>query len=287
MEWRADALADDVIEQVEDTLRTGHSSVIAVTSDRLTSAREAGLYGYRSRVRLSILSYSDMRPRGDADADVHAVVFTRLRRMMARYIGLLHYDLPTVDDKHSLLTTRVGSLADLDGLDEDAAAAGFFSHRPLLEYDGPVTPSTGVVRRRDTDLVLADSPRVTFERVYATNQLKMLWTMPFGIGGNHSYGSFLVGDPPVFSFIDLVLGDGSQVHYRRATPGTGHDATFVHEGSSWASRLSWKSGYWLIEFPGGSSYTFPACSPSLPRPCTISSLRDASGGEVRATRGAG
>src|SRR5262249_35485086 len=154
------------------------------------------------------------RPDTYPDSEAEAVLKVRLRRAATRYIGMVHLELPTVPDKRSLMASTVNSVEQFDDMDDDLIAAGVLSHRPRLAYNGPVSLSTGIVHRRDADMAIADTPRVSFERVYSGGQRKMIWPLPFGIGANHSFGSFLVGDAPTFSHIDLILEDGSKVHYR-------------------------------------------------------------------------
>lgn len=46
------------------------------------------------------------------------LLFSRVRKMITRYIGLLYYALPMNDDRTSLLYNNILSLDDLDNLKE-------------------------------------------------------------------------------------------------------------------------------------------------------------------------
>jgi YD repeat-containing protein len=145
----------------------------------------------------------------------------------------------------------------------------------------PVDLHTGLYVRRTIDLVLMDSGPIVFARVYRNRDSQ---SRPFGIGTNHSFGSFLVGDARI-TYIDLILPDGGRVHYRRTSGGTGVvGAVFQHTTTPSEyrnSRLSWNGAGWTIELRDGSRYTYPACPPSLNKPCTVASYRDRYGHEIR------
>jgi YD repeat-containing protein len=146
----------------------------------------------------------------------------------------------------------------------------------------PVDLGTGLYVRKSIDLVLMDRVPVIFSRTYRNRDTL---SRPFGIGTNHSFGSFLVGDAPVITYIDLILPDGGRVHYRRIDGGTGHvGSVFEHTTTPSEyrnSRLFWERGGWTIRLRNGAVYTYPACSPGLNKPCTMSSYRNAQGHELR------
>jgi YD repeat-containing protein len=146
----------------------------------------------------------------------------------------------------------------------------------------PVDLSTGLYVRTTVDLVLVDTIPVVFARTYRNRDSR---SRAFGIGTNHSFGTFLVGDAATFSYVDLILADGGRIHFRRTSDGIGFtDAIFEHTGTPTEyqdSYLFWEDGGWTIQLADGGAYTYPACSPWLNKPCTVSSYRDSDGNEVR------
>jgi YD repeat-containing protein len=151
------------------------------------------------------------------------------------------------------------------------------------ETDGdPIHLGTGLYIRTSVDLALFDTVPVVFSRTYRNADGR---SRPFGIGTNHSYGSFLVGDAPALTWIALVLPDGGSVRYTRTSGGTGiSNAVFRHTGTPTEylnSVLSYADGVWTIALTDGSAYTYPECAPELNKACTMSGFRDASGHWLR------
>jgi hypothetical protein len=56
----------------------------------------------------------------------------------------------------------------------------------------------------------------------------------FGVGTNHNYDFFLVGNPAGYTEMDLILPDGGRVHYVRISSG-GSFGDAVLENQSGAS----------------------------------------------------
>ena len=145
----------------------------------------------------------------------------------------------------------------------------------------PVDLGTGLYIRRSIDIILTGPAPLVFSRVYRNRDSR---SRPFGIGTNHSFGSFLVGDAAL-SYIDLILPDGARVHYRRTAGRIGHvGGVFEHTtspGEYRGSRLLWNGSGWTIKLLDGSVSMYPDCFPSLNKPCTMSVYRDAKGHAVR------
>jgi len=142
----------------------------------------------------------------------------------------------------------------------------------------PINLSTGLYVRTSVDLALFDVIPVVFSRTYRNRDFR---SRPFGIGTNHSFGSFLAGDNRTFSYINLVLPNGTGIRYTRTSPGTGFvGSAFVHTSSPTEyrdSRLYWNGNGFTIDLKNGSRYTFPSCDPALKKVCTVSSYRDPAG----------
>lgn len=152
-----------------------------------------------------------------------------------------------------------------------------------LAVDGdPVDLSTGLYVRRSIDLALPGEAPVIFSRTYRNRDPR---SRPFGIGTNHSYGTFLVGDVEKLSYVDLILADGGRVHYRRLDGGIGvRGAVFEHTTTPseyQRSKLSWNGNGWTVQLQNGAIYTWPDCPPGFHKPCTLSSYRDAQGRETQ------
>jgi YD repeat-containing protein len=127
-----------------------------------------------------------------------------------------------------------------------------------------------------------DEMPVIFSRTYRNRDFR---SRPFGIGTNHSFGSFLAGDNKTFSYINLVLPSGTGIRYERTTPGTGFvGSAFVHTSSPSEyrdSRLYWNGNGFTVDLKDGSRYTFPSCNPRAGKVCTVSSYRDPQGRLIR------
>jgi len=148
----------------------------------------------------------------------------------------------------------------------------------------PIHLGTGLYVRTSTDLVVDDIVPITFGRTYRTGDRLM---RPFGIGANHSYGSFLVGDAPALTWIDLVLPDGGRVHYRRTSPGAGlHEAIFRNTDSPTEylnSVLSYDGTDWILKLQNGTRFSYLECPPEMNKACTMNGYEDAEGHRLQFT----
>jgi YD repeat-containing protein len=146
----------------------------------------------------------------------------------------------------------------------------------------PVDLSTGLYYRTTVDLVINDVIPIIFSRTYVSGDS---FSRPFGVGTNHSYGTFLAGDAPALTYVVLALPDGGRINYRRIAGSAGvTGAVFEHTETPTEyrnSRLSWNGAGWTIQLRDGTSYTYPSCSPSLLKACTVSSYRDPEGNQLR------
>jgi YD repeat-containing protein len=282
LQWSAEKVIDELIEMEGARLRSGgRTAIVAITADDLYSRQDDWVFGWWNPSRVSVISYARMDPRRYKQQSDDLVLRTRLRRMVTKYIGRSYFDLPVDDEPTSPMYAKIFSVAALDKISDDLVAAGFLSRRPLLDVSQPVNLSTGAYVHQDVDFVLEDTPRLVFERTYRSNDSQK---RPFGVGNNHPYGRFLVGDAPALSYIDLILEDGVRVHYRRTSPGTGpENAVFIHDATPSPylnSRLSWRGASWLLETTDGSSVRFPACSPGALKACTMSGYTDRNGRRI-------
>ena len=127
----------------------------------------------------------------------------------------------------------------------------------------PVSLSTGLFVYNKTDLVLPDVIPLTVERTYRPNDNQ---SRPFGIGTTDNYEVFLQGDTNPYTFVELILPDGSRIHFDRTSPGTGFaDAVYMHTAtpSSWygatilPNAQGYPGAYWVLTTTRGTKYYFP------------------------------
>ena len=80
----------------------------------------------------------------------------------------------------------------------------------------PVDLGTGLYVRNNLDLYLKDSIPIEFNRVYRNADPR---SRAFGIGSSNAYEMFIAGDSAAFTYVELILADGSRLHYNRISPG--------------------------------------------------------------------
>ena len=89
----------------------------------------------------------------------------------------------------------------------------------------PVDLGTGLFVMEKTGLELQDVIPLALTRTYRPQDHDK---RPFGIGTTHAYGIFL-WSADQWQEVDLVLPDGSRIHYPRISPGIWwQDAAFEH-----------------------------------------------------------
>ncbi len=155
-------------------------------------------------------------------------------------------------------------------LPSDAPATGPVANgcisEPNAEPNAPVTAGdpvdcfTGLYVQDRTDLNVRDVLPVVVHRTYRPLDTT---SHAFGIGTNLSYDLFIVGDTFPYTYQDLILPDGSRIHYPRTSSGTGYtDAVYTTQtpGPYYGSTISWNTswlGTWLLKLPNGTVYAFP------------------------------
>src|SRR5262250_635402 len=123
-------------------------------------------------------------------------------------------------------------------------------------WDGePVDLSTGLFVHRETDLYLHDVMALALTRTYRPGDTA---SRPFGIGASHPYALYLYSALQ-HQEADLVLPDGSKIHYARTTPGNDIEtAAFEHTGSPTAFNKSTigRGSFWALRLTDGTVYAF-------------------------------
>jgi RHS repeat-associated protein len=121
----------------------------------------------------------------------------------------------------------------------------------------PVDLATGLFLYRNNDLSVADAIPMSVERAYRpASPLQGA----FGLGSSLGYDMMLIGDPLAFSWVDLVLANGSRVHFTRVTAGnTFSGAVFTNtttQGGFLGAVLSWNGSSWVLRDRWNTQYLF-------------------------------
>jgi len=148
---------------------------------------------------------------------------------------------------------------------------------------------SGLFRLRKTDLFVSDTMPLALTRGYH------LWdqhSRAFGIGGNHAHDIFPFGDRFPYTYMELVLCDGNEVHYSRISEGTSY-ADFVNEHRGTPptvfekSRDRWNVDHWDLTFQDGTLYRFPeAYYAKRPVDGALIGMQNPNGDEIKFVRDA-
>jgi YD repeat-containing protein len=144
---------------------------------------------------------------------------------------------------------------------------------------------SGLLITRKTDVFADDSLPLALTRSYRT------WdsiSRAFGIGGNHPYDILPVGSRYPYTYVDLVMADGSLIHYARISEGTGYaDALYEHAADTpfRGSTFRWNGNGWDLRLADGGLFRFPenyaGVRPSQGAP---TGMQDAAGHQIRFER---
>ncbi|WLG47333.1 RHS repeat-associated core domain-containing protein [Pseudomonas sp. FP1740] len=153
----------------------------------------------------------------------------------------------------------------------------------------PVDTSTGLFTYPHTDLTVADTLPLTLTRTYLSEDTR---SRAFGVGTNHVYDIFMVGDIFPYTYQDLILSDGERIHFNRTSTGTGYmDAVYQHNGSPLdryqGATISWVGGAspWLLKLKDGYQMWFPdAPGNTVPAKAAMTQIKDRVGNTITLTR---
>ena len=124
----------------------------------------------------------------------------------------------------------------------------------------PVDCYTGLFLLQRTDLSLPGTIPIAVTRTYRPRDTA---SRAFGIGTNHLYDIFTVGDTFPYTFQDLILPDGGRVHFQRTSPGTGFsDAVYEHKSSPTEFQgavITYVGGRWRLSMKNGVEMYFADC----------------------------
>lgn len=162
----------------------------------------------------------------------------------------------------------------------NAAPAGW---DPCCE---PVDPSTGLFVMNKTDLYLPDVIPLALTRTYNSGDDL---ARPFGRGMTHPYAMFL-WSALQWQQADLILPEGSRIHYVRTSAGTGWaDAVFTHQETQttsatptvfYKSVITWNGHGWDLTLTDGTVYVFGENAP-------LQAIRDRYGNTVTVAHASG
>jgi predicted Zn-dependent protease len=124
----AEKLVDQIRTEHRHLVSTGKVVVIGVTDqDMLLRAapKRAFAFSHRdSSSSIAVVSTFRMDPRNLGTGINDAVLESRLRKMVAKNIGMLLYGLPASNDPHSLLFGGIDDVGEIDFIDERFASSG-------------------------------------------------------------------------------------------------------------------------------------------------------------------
>jgi len=134
---------------------------------------------------------------------------------------------------------------------------------PTVHHDSPVNEfevdlHSGMFVLRQTDLFVPDAMPLSLTRTY---RVWDFYARAFGAGTNHPYDVCPTGTRFPYTYMDLNLEDGREIHFRRISKGTGYaDAVFRHDGTSsefYGAQIAWNGDGWTLHFRDGRRFLFP------------------------------
>jgi YD repeat-containing protein len=135
--------------------------------------------------------------------------------------------------------------------------------KPTVRHDSPIDEflvdlHSGMFVLRQTDLFVSDSAPLSLARTY---RVRDFYSRAFGVGTNHPYDICPTGTRFPYTYMDLNLEDGRQIHFRRISKGTGYaDAVFAHDETSsefYGARVIWNGDGWTLDLRDGGKFLFP------------------------------
>ncbi|HKV12861.1 MAG TPA: RHS repeat-associated core domain-containing protein [Thermoanaerobaculia bacterium] len=150
----------------------------------------------------------------------------------------------------------------------------------------PVDCSTGLFLYTRTDLALPGTLPISLTRTYRPRDTM---SRAFGLGTNHIYDIFTIGDLAPYTYQDLVLPDGGRVRFQRTSPGSGFaSAVYEHTSSPtefYGAVISYVSGRWRLRMKNGVEMYFADCpNCTNARKAALLEYRDRWGNEITLDR---
>ena len=131
----------------------------------------------------------------------------------------------------------------------------FYGHKGPFHWE--VTLGTGRFIDHQTDFYLPDAVPINLTRTYRPMDSD---SHSFGRGTSDSYELYLEGGASAAGFIDLVLPDGSRIHYRRISPEVDLAGAVYLNGATmgpfFGSTISWNGRGWDLRVADGTRFGF-------------------------------
>jgi YD repeat-containing protein len=299
---RKQYVAEDLISAIQlaypKLAAAPQAVIIGVTDADMYISENTWTYAFsfRDEERFAVISTAHLSEDDDGKAQGSDVTEKRLRKVLARDLGILYFRLQPTQNYNSLLYQSVGDATELDELadgylESDAQVRADLHIQDgdpcfvLRQYEQPervhpvagsIRECSGAYRERDletveidlrygllldqrTDFLNDDRIPLQLTRVLRTQDSQ---ARAFGMGGNHNLNIFLVGDRWPFTWMDLILATGGRAHYGRSNWGVGYwDAHYQNRDRGWNeysySTIQWAWPGWRLE-KGGDVYRFPA-----------------------------
>jgi YD repeat-containing protein len=130
-------------------------------------------------------------------------------------------------------------------------------HRWNLDY------ATGVFSHNQTDFYIGDSIPLNLTRVY----LNRFESQAFGAGMSASCDILLLGDSVRFTYLDLIMPNGQQFHFKRISPGDSWAGSVFRsdpasnqalKSAFLGATLWWNGNGWSLRLTDGTLMKFPA-----------------------------
>lgn len=163
---------------------------------------------------------------------------------------------------------------------------------PFPHSGDPIDPATGLFVYRVTDYTLPDVIPFNLTRTYRQGDPIL---RAFGAGTSQDLDMFLVGDFNTYQYFDLIMADGSRVHYTRTSPGTfWGDAAFISNTGTtgfFGSTIIWATDGWYgweLTLKNGAVLYFPeAAGQTNPLKSALEGVKDRYGNTLTLTRDGG
>lgn len=169
--------------------------------------------------------------------------------------------LPSWDGSYPYLTISLGAPgADRVGFDTSTQFV-----KPTVRHGFPINEfqvdlHSGQFVLRQSDLFVPDVIPLSLTRTYHAWDFEKR-ASEFGAGTNHPYDICPTGTRFPYTYMDLNLEDGQQIHFDRISKGTGYaDAVFRHGATSsefYEARIAWNGDGWNLDFRDGRRFLFP------------------------------
>ena len=134
---------------------------------------------------------------------------------------------------------------------------------PTVRHDAPVNEfqvdlHSGMFVVRQTDLFVPDVMPISLTRTYRDWEVA---SRAFGTGGNHPFDICPTGTRFPYTYMDLNLEDGRQIHFRRISKGTDYaNAVFGHDETAsefYGAEIAWNRDGWTLGLRDGRQFLFP------------------------------